>query len=294
MGAVVNQFNVSAFPSLITLGGEREKVHRFSGYKKPKDFLPFLEDALRRHALYRKGKKWDAPEPRPASICKEGTVETIPAPMEDVPSGITWQGRDLWIAQGDVLYQIEPGNGKVVGRIALPRSVRALCTDGKLIYGMEYGWTAGRPIHVIDPVARKVVRSIVTEANKKNRSMGASGIAWKDGKLYVLAGMRGIVSEVDPKTGEITRTLKTGLRWLSCLDYDGRRFVAGDRKALFLLDLEKGEVVRRIEMNYPLRALAAHGGAYYLMEQPIFGHDRQHQRIRVWPKRTLVHKLTLE
>ncbi len=291
---IPKRFTVHAYPSLITLGNKQEKIHRFQGYKKPEEFKKQLEDALRRNNLYLQGKEWNTPDERPATICDEGTVESFPAPAEDVPSGITLWGGKIWIAQGGKLYAVDPKDGKTAEPVDLPESVRALCTDGKRLFAMEYGWTAGKPIHVLDAATGKVTRAIVTKANQKNRSMGAAGIAWRDGKLYVLAGMRGLIHEIDPKTGDVTRTLDTGVRWLSALAYDGRQFIAGSRKALYFLDPQSGRVTRRIEVHYPLRALAAQGGSLYLMEQPIFGHDKDHKRIRIWPKKTLVYKLTLE
>ena len=291
---IPKRFSVSAYPSLITLGKNREKVHRFQGYKTPGEFKKRLEDALRRHDLYLEGKEWDTPDERPATICNEGTVESFPAPAEDVPSGITLLGEKIWIAQGGKLYAVDPKDGKAAEPLALPESVRALCTDGTRLFAMEYGWTAGKPIHVLDPATGKATRAIVTEANKKNRSMGAAGIAWRDGKLYVLAGMRGLIHEIDPETGRVTRTIDTGVRWLSALAFDGRRFIAGSRKALYFLDPQSGQVTRTIAVNYPLRALAARDGSVYLMEQPVFGHNKDHKRIQVWPKKTLVYKLTLQ
>lgn len=44
-----------------------------------------------------------------------------------------------------------------------------------------------------------------------------------------------------------------------------------------------------VAVNYSLRALTWHEGSVYLMEQPIFGFDKQNEQIRLWPKRTLIH-----
>ncbi len=287
-----NRFSINAYPALIVFGDKDEKVHRFHGFKKPVEFLRQLKDGLRRHALYKAGKEWDEPLKRPLTICRHGTVETFPAPSEGSPSGLTVLKGDFWVAQQGELFRLS-ATGEQLGKFKLPPSVRDICTDGTLLYGMEYGWTAGRPIHVIDPKDGKVLREIVTEKNKENRSMGAAGLAWKDGKLYVLAGMHGKISEVDPKTGEVARVLDTGVRWLSGLDYDGKHFVAGSREALHFLDAETGKEIRRVLVNYPLRVVASHGGAFYLFEQAIFGHDKQHKRVRVFPKRVAIHKLTL-
>lgn len=286
------RFAVTAYPSLILLGANDEKIHRFSGFKKPKEFLAQLEDGLARHALYEQGKEWDAPPKRPETICEEATVETFPAPSEEGPSGLAFLSGRLWIAQDGTLYELDRKDGEVLRKFEISRHVRDLCTDGKRLYAMEYGWTAGDPIHVIDPATGKAVRRIVTEANRKNRSKGAMGIAWKGGKLYVLAGMRGLLHEIDPETGEVTRTLKSGKTWLTGLGFDGTHFLAGSRDALHWLDGKTGRAVRSVKLNYPVRVVASHEGATYLMEQAIFGHDKQHRRMRVFPKRVLVYKLT--
>jgi len=286
------RFSVSAYPWLILLGNNEEKVHRFSGFKKPKDFLELLEDGLRRFDLYKQGKEWDQPVGRPESLCSSATIETFPAPSQKIPNGLTFLGGFLWIAQQGELAKVDRKTGKAVQRFDLPQRVRDLCTDGRFLYGMEYSWTAGGPIHVIDPATGKVVREIVTEKNKQNRSMGAMGIAWKGDKLYVLAGMRGTLHEIDPKTGKELRVLKTGATWLSGLCFDSKHFVAGSRKKLHWLDAETGKVVKSVPIHYPLRAIAAKNSALYAMEQPIFGHDKQHKRVQLWPKKMLVHKLT--
>ena len=52
-------------------------------------------------------------------------------------------------------------------------------------------------------------------------------------------------------------------------------------------------MARRVAVNYPVRCLTWHDGALYLMEQPVFGHDKEHKRVRIWPKKTVIYKLTL-
>lgn len=289
---VPRRFGVSAYPTLLTLGDDLEKVHRFSGFKKPDVFRKMLEAALERHALYRAGEEWDVPDARPAAICDAGTVETFPAPSEEVPSGLAVHGGAVFVAQGGRLFRLDAA-AKVAAAFDLPAGVRDLCSDGERLYGMEYGWTAGKPIHVLDPATGKTLRAIVTEANRKNRSMGAAGIAWQDGRLWVLAGMRGTISAVDPATGLVTGVLQTDRRWLAGLAFDGTHFVAGGREALYWFDPKTGQTVREQKIHYPVRALAVRDGRLLLMEQPVFGHDKEHKRIRVWPKTTVVHELRL-
>lgn len=286
-------YGVSAYPTLLVLGDRDEKIHRFSGFRKPAELAAELEDALRRFALYREGEEWDVPAPRPESICDEGTVETFPAPGEEIPDGLCLLGGSLWIGQERRLRRVDLARAEVAAEFALPESVIDLCTDGARLYALEYGWTAGQPIHVLDPGTGKELRAIVTEANRKNRAYGAKGIAWRDGKLWVLEGMQGTLHEVDPDTGVVSRRLETEGRWLAGLAFDGTCFVAGGRDALWFLDPETGKTVRKVAVNYPLRSVAAGKDAVYVMEQPVFGFDKAHQRVRVWPTRTLVHKLSL-
>ena len=170
-----------------------------------------------------------------------------------------------------------------------------LCNDGKRIYAVTYGWTAGKPIYVIDPTNGKVVREIVTEENKKNRSHGAKGIAWHAGHLYVLSGMRGKLHKLNLDTGEILSVTQLEGTWLSGLDFRPGRFVAGSRDHLVEFDSDTGKLIRKTHCNYPLRNVATSSGGdkFLLMEQPIFGFGPNHERIQVWPQETKVYQLAL-
>lgn len=287
------QFNVSAYPSLLTLGREDENVYRFQGFRTEPDFISDLEKALDRYSRYADEKEWFIAEPRPEKISEVGVVTSLPAPNDQVPSGMTQVGNQWWIAQGD-LQRVDPESGEVLKTINLPGSVCDLCTDGQLIYAATFSWTAGGPIYVIDPVSGDVVREVVTESNKANRASGAKGVAWKDGDLYILEGMRGQIRRVDVESGEILETIDTGLTWLSGFDFDGEHFVIGSRENLFLIHPDDGTTVREFVVNYPIRSVAASSdGGVWVMEQPIFGFGRKHERIQVWPQQTKVYKWAL-
>jgi hypothetical protein len=285
---IPKRFGVHAYPTLLTLGPKDTKIHRFQGFCEPVAFRARLADALRRYDLYRAGREWDDPLPRPADLCAEGTVETCAAPCEEIPDGIAFLAGRTWIAQQGRLTWL---GGDRVFEVA--RSIIDLCTDGRLLYGIDYGWTAGRPIYAIDPSDGHVAREIVTEENRKRRAMGAKGVAWRAGKLYALEGMSGVLCEVEPETGKVTRRIRTEGRWLAGLAFDGRAFVAGSRDALWWFDPKSGRTLRKLAVNYPLRTVGFHDGSYFLMEQPVFGYDKQHARVRLWPKSMLVYKLTL-
>jgi len=290
---LVKKYNLSAYPSLITINDKQQKIHRFSGFKKPAEFNAELEGALKRHTLYKDGKEWDAPDPRPAKICDGAAVETFKAPATGVCAGIAFLGGDLWLGQGGRLYKLDPKSGEVKGTFDLPESTMDLCTDGRALYALPSSWTAGAPIREIDPATGKASREIVTEANKKNKHSGANGIEFVDGKLVVLEGMRGILSLVDPRTGEIASQVQTKETWLGGLAFDGTNFIAGSRTHVTWIS-PKGETLKKVAMNYPVRSLGAADGVVILMEQPVFGFDKDHQPIQVWPRETNVYRLTFD
>ncbi len=289
-------FNVSAYPSLIAIGSEREKVFRWSGYMKPDPFIAQLDEARRRYDLYRRGEEWDTPDPRPGRIVDTGDIRTLPAPSEQVPSALVVLGPDLWVAQTGTLYRCDLRTGAVRDSLVLSDlvegSVRGLTTDGRWLYAMQYGWTAGLPTYVIDPRTGRVVREIVTEEMKVNRYYGAHAITWADGLLWVLHTRK--ISAVDPATGGIVREIEPAETGYGGLTWNGEHLVAAGREAIAWLDPGSGATVRTVPANYPIRAIAWHEGTYYLMEQPVFGYNTRHERIRVWPERTLIYLVDLQ
>ncbi len=288
---ITERFNVSVHPSLMVINKNQEKVYRFSGYKQPAPFIEELDEALRRYRLYSDGEEWDIPAPRPNSFIDAGRVETLDAPSEEVPSGITILNEDLWVSQFGTLFRLDLNTMEVKDEYEVGPSVRGICTDGKVLYGMEYGWTAAKPTHVIDPRDGRVIRDIVTEENSENKFFGAHAITWRRSSLYILSSFG--ISEVDPRTGEILRNIEPEERGLTALTWNGEHFVAGSREALFFIDPDSGRTVRSIPVNYPVRVIYFHEGVYYLMEQPVFGYNKTHERIRVWPEKTLIYKVRL-
>ncbi len=290
---ICEYFNVSAYPSLITIGESKEKVHRFSGYCLPDEFKPKLHDALRRYDLYKAGEEWDEPEPRPARITDDAgvTIETFKAPGEEVPAGFALLGDSMWIAQMGSLHECDL-QGRVKRTLPLDDSVLDICTDGEHLYAMTSGWTAGHPIYVIDPATGQTTRSIITEANKANQSYGAKGVEFIDGNVWVLEGMNGRLHRIDPATGDITRTIQTAERWLTGLAWDGTHFICGSKDRVLFFD-DAGTRVKSIAVNYPLRSVGWRDGALLLMEQPVFDYNTKHERIRLWPRETLVYRLRL-
>ncbi|MEZ5966800.1 MAG: PQQ-binding-like beta-propeller repeat protein [Planctomycetota bacterium] len=286
------RMHVNAYPSLLVLGPSDENVHRWAGFLGVDKFMPQVDEALERYERFRAGKAWDEPAPRAEHICAEGEVETFAAPEEGGPDGIAFCGGKMFVAQGNTLYRL--GSDRAVEHEArLPAMVRDLASDGERLFALTYGWTKGDPLYELDPSTGAVRRSLVTEANKKNKYSGAFGLACHGGKLFVLESS-GKLHRLDPVTGEVEKTLALSVRYVSGLTFDGASFVLGSREALHFVDPGTGKVRRSVPVAYPVRALASEGGKLYLMEQPVPGFGRKHEPIRIWPKRMLVHELTLE
>lgn len=293
---IPSEFQVNAYPSLMVIGGKREKIYRFKSFMKPAEFMSHLQEGLKRFALYKKGEAWDLRAPRPESICDGAMVQTLAAPSEEQPGGVAVLRGQLWTAQADKLYSINLKTGKIDQVIKMPRAVRGLSANQGLLFAVDYGWTAGNPIYVVDPGKGKVVREIVTVANKKNKFMAASGICWADGKLLVLSRFNK-VHEVDPESGVVLSERQMPERGWK-IAFDGQHLITvthptSKNRSIMFLDVESLKVVRRVPMNYGVGALAAHDGGLWMMEHPVLGFDTNHKRVRLWPERTLLYQVRI-
>lgn len=293
---VPERLRVSAYPALLVLGPGEENLHRWSGFKKPPEFLVELADAQRRAERFAKGEAWDAPRPRPELPFAGEDVVTlgaIPAPSDDVPGGLVRIGDDLFVAQGKTLYALDPNDGALRREHALPFVPQDLDCDGEALLVLNSDWTMGAPILRVDPSTGDTVGEIAApEAMQGGKSGSARGIAWSAGRLFVLE-IGGKLHEVDQATGELRRSVVTGLSWVFGLAFDGERFVTVGRDAVHWLDPQTLRPGRSLPSAYRLRTIGSDGSRLLVMEQPEFGFGRAHECIRVWPQRTVIHRLTV-
>ena len=110
--------------------------------------------------------------------------------------GVTFDGKLVWFARDGELVCFNPETEKVVKQIPVANAGAGTAFDGTHIYQL-----AGDVIAVVDPNAGTIVRTIKAPEN------GASGMAWGDGYLWVGQYRASKIHKMDPKTGEILKTL---------------------------------------------------------------------------------------
>jgi hypothetical protein len=289
------RFHVSAYPSLLVLGPGGENIHRWSGFRKPAEFLVELRDGKRRADLFAQGEAWDAPRPRPdAPFAGDGVaaLDAIRAPSDEVPGGIVRLGGELFVAQGRTLFVLEPKDGAVRRESTLAAVPQDLDTDGESLLVLGADWTKGEPVLRLDPRSGAVTGRIAAPKEMQAKTGAARGLCWHAGKLFVLE-IGGTMHEVDGATGELRRSVATGLSWVFGLTFDGDRLVTVGRDAVHWLDPDTLRPVRTLPSAYRLRTIGWDGGRYLILEQPEFGFGRRHEPIRVWPQTTVIHRLAV-
>jgi len=163
-------------------------------------------------------------------------------PFENVErvAGVTYDGRDLWIATGDRLCALDPASGKTL------RAIDAAAHAGTAFDGRHLFQIAEDRIHKIDPATGRVLATIPAPGGG-----GDSGLAWAEGTLWVGQYRERKIHQIDPETGAILRTIEsnrfvTGVCWA-----DGELWHAtweGNESELRHVDPGTGEVLERLEM----------------------------------------------
>jgi len=175
---------------------------------------------------------------------KKATAEIIreygPFPGVDKVGGVTFDGKNIWIATGDKLNAVDPANGKTV------RSIDVAAHAGTAFDGKHLFQIAESGIQKIDPKTGRVLATIPAPGDG-----GDSGLAWAEGSLWVGQYRERKIHQVDPETGAILRTLHsdrfvTGVTWV-----DGELWHGtwdGDESDIRHIDPQTGEVLDRLEM----------------------------------------------
>lgn len=163
-----------------------------------------------------------------------------PFPDVDDVHGVTYDGRLVWFGSGDRLNALDPASGKTV------RSLAVAADAGTAFDGQHLFQLVQDRIQKIDPETGRVLASIPAPDGGGN-----SGLAWAEGTLWVGQYRSRKIHQVDPRTGEILRTLEsnrvvTGVTWIDGELWHGTW--QGDESDLRRVDPRTGEVLERLEM----------------------------------------------
>ena len=163
-----------------------------------------------------------------------------PFPGAERVNGVTYDGKNVWFADGDKVNALDPESGAIVQSIDVA-SHAGTAFDGKHIYQI-----AEDRIHKVDPGTGKIVATIPAPGNG-----GDSGLAWAEGSLWVGQHRARRIHQIDPETGKVIRIIEsnrvvTGVTWVDGELWHGTW--EGDESDIRRIDPKTGEVLQTLEM----------------------------------------------
>ncbi len=177
-----------------------------------------------------------------------------PFPGIEHVHGVTYDGRNVWVAAGDKLQAFDPASGKTL------RSIDVAAHAGTAFDGEHLYQIAEARIQKIDPKSGRVLATIPAPGGG-----GDSGLTWAEGTLWVGQYRDRKIHQVDPETGAILRTIEsnrfvTGVTWTNGELWHGTW--EGEQSELRHVDPDTGEVLERLEMppGVGVSGLEADGG----------------------------------
>ncbi|EEA02804.1 conserved hypothetical protein [Burkholderia sp. H160] len=163
-------------------------------------------------------------------------------PFEGVDKvhGVTYDGRQVWIATGERLDAIDPASGETLRSIAVPADA-GTAFDGEHLFQIAHGL-----IQKIDPQSGRVLSTIAAPGDG-----GQSGLTWAEGSLWMGQYPERKIYQIDPDTGAVLRTIEsnrfvTGITWVDGELWHGTW--EGDESELRHIDPRSGEVLESVEM----------------------------------------------
>jgi glutamine cyclotransferase len=197
-----------------------------------------------------------------------------PFPGVKSVGGVTYDGRQVWLAGGDRLNALDPASGKTL------RSIDVAAHAGTAFDGRHLFQIAEDRIQKIDPDTGRVLATIPAPAGG-----GDSGLAWAEGTLWVGHYRERKIHQIDPETGALLRTIEcsrfvTGVTWVDGELWHGTW--EGDASDLRRIDPKTGDVLESVEMppDTGVSGLESDGGDLFYCGGGNSGKVRAVQRPR--------------
>ena len=168
-------------------------------------------------------------------LCEYG-----PFPDVGQVGGVTYDGRQVWLAAGDRLVAVDPSSGRPV------RAIEVAAHAGTAFDGRYLFQIAEDRIQKIDPESGRVLATIPAPGGG-----GDSGLAWAEGTLWVGKYRERKIHQIDPETGAVLRTIQsnrfvTGVTWVEGELWHGTW--EGEASELRRIDPHSGEVLEQLDM----------------------------------------------
>jgi glutamine cyclotransferase len=171
--------------------------------------------------------------------------------------GVTFDGKQVWVASGDKIHAIDPASGATLRAIDVA-SHAGTAFDGRHLYQI-----AEDRIQKVDPANGAVLSTIPAPGNGGN-----SGLTWAEGTLWVGEYRNRKIHQIDPDTGRVLRTIEsdrfvTGVTWVDGELWHGTW--EGDESDLRRVDPRSGEVLDRLDLpaGVGVSGLEADGDRFY-------------------------------
>ncbi|MGN6316146.1 Vgb family protein [Trinickia sp.] len=163
-----------------------------------------------------------------------------PLPGIAAVGGVTFDGRNVWLAVGEKLCALDPASGQIERTIDVPAPA-GTAFDGKHLYQL-----AGEAIRKIDLESGAVLATIAAPPGGVN-----SGLAWAEGSLWLGRYSERKIFQIDPETGAVLRAIEsnrfvTGITWADGELWHGTW--EGDESEIRHIDAQTGEVVEALVM----------------------------------------------
>jgi glutamine cyclotransferase len=163
-----------------------------------------------------------------------------PFPGSDHVRGVTFDGKDVWFADGERIRSFDPASGEA------KRAVSVRADAGTAFDGRHFFQLATDGIRKLDAETGHLLATIPAPATG-----GPAGLTWAEGTLWVALHHDGKIVQLDPETGRVLRTIDatryvTGVTFVDGELWHGRW--EGEESELRRLDPASGEVLERLSM----------------------------------------------
>jgi len=154
--------------------------------------------------------------------------------------GVTYDGEQVWFASGDKLQALDPESGE------LTRALPVECDAGTAFDGRYFYQLDKDRIRKIDPRSGQIISTLTTP-----ELVGASGMAWAEGSLWVGQFAERKILELDPETGKV-KSVVVSDRFVTGVSFsEGQLWHAtqdSGRSEIRRVDRKTSEVLEQLEL----------------------------------------------